>query len=307
MTKKLSKQLEKFVSIPSASSNEGEFAVYIQKYLKPYADNVYIDKVGNVIAHKGKPSLTIVAHIDKIGYMVSEMLPKNIVIVPLKKGKAISEEVWDVVVFGETKVKGKIKKSSNGKLKLIIKKSEQKLIKVGDYVELAPNFVKEGTSVISQGLDNKLGVLVGMEVFKKCKNITFIGSVQEEVDKLGARYAVGKLKPKKVIVLDVTYGSAGDVAKIGKGPAICLKDSIFPSKYMVEKLSTCAIEGGIPCQYEVVESGGSDAEGVIYQNLYTPVVFVGIPIKGMHTNKEKCDLKDLEKTIELLTKYSKVS
>lgn len=305
MNKDLIVKLKEMVNMPSVSGNETEFALWLKKDLSIYADKIYIDSVGNLVAIKGKPKVYIFSHMDKVGYMVSGKKDGVVKVVSMKKEKGYpGKQKWPVTIFGKNEVTGLLSQfSEKSDLQIKLNKKLSSEISIGDYVALTPNFkLKNNQVVISQGLDNKLGVLAAIEIFKKIKNIGFVATVQEETTKLGAKNAVWNLKPKSVFVIDVTYDEGKNI-KIGKGPAICLKDDLLPDKNLLGKLLKIATKHNFPHQVEVVESGGSDANAVYDANGFTPHVFVGIPIKFMHTPHETANLSDLKNSINLLTKF----
>lgn len=296
-------KLETLTSLPSISGNESCCAHWIKNELIGAADSITIDKVGNLVAIKGKPQTYIFAHMDKIGYMVSQKESNHIIVVPIKKKKNVNEKNWPVTIHCTEKVDGilKLKKES---LQIKLKKNQTNNISVGDFISLSPNFKASNKTITSQGLDNKLGVLAGIEAFKQSNNIGFVATVQEENTKLGAHFATTKLKPKSVIVLDVTYDEDKYI-KMGNGPTICLKDDLLADKNLIQKFISTAIKYNIPHQLEVIESGGSDANAVYNTNAFTPHVFVGIPIKNMHSPHETANINDLYNTINLLVNFFK--
>ena len=93
------------------------------------------------------------------------------------------------------------------------------------------------------------------------------------------------------------------MSAFGKGPSICIKDSVFSDKKMVDKLIQIAKKDNIPYQLEVLEKGGSDALG--FYDLFgaIPFVFVGIPVEFMHTAWEFASMKDVKNGIELVSNF----
>ena len=304
MNKNLINKLNKMVSIPSVSGNEAEFALWLKKDLSSFADKLYIDSVGNLIAIKGKPKVFVFSHMDKVGYIVSEKKSDLIKAIAIKKKKDIQEKKWPVTIYGKEPVFGLLSQVSNKEyLQIKVKKELITKVSIGDFVALTPNFNgMDKNIVISQGLDNKLGILSSIEIFKKSKNIGFVATVQEEITKLGAKNAAWALKPKAVIILDVTYDE-GKYIKIGKGPSICIKDDLLPDRNLLKGLLETVKNYNFPHQLEVIENGGSDANAVYDSHGFTPHLFIGIPIKFMHTPKETVNLKDLEVSVNLLIKY----
>ena len=296
------KQLKTLTAFPAVSGNEDALANWLKLSLRPIAKKVLIDKVGNVLATRGKPKITLVAHMDKVGYMISQINGKKILAVQLKKAKAIPPKgkKWSVIILGKVAVEAKLTSTNSG-LKVEVDDKKSPLIKVGDLVTLSPNFSVKNKQIISQGLDNCLGILAALKTFEKAKNICLIFTVQEEIGQLGARVATGSINSDAIIVLDTTYDE-GNI-KMGKGPALCLKDDIIFDKRLVNKLIETAKFKKIPYQLEVLESGGSDARAVREIDGTIPVVLVGIPIKNMHSPEEVSDLSDVIMTIKLLIKF----
>lgn len=309
MNLKMAKKLKKLTSFPSVSGNEGKLALWLKKEMEPFSKKTWIDPVGNLLAIKGKPKVAIFAHLDKVGYMISQIGKNEVRAVPLSKGKGLpGSNFWQVEILGKKKVKGLLYEKDKPEHKLaVIVENSLKDIAVGDFIALSPNFSLIADNLVySQGLDNKLGVLAAINIFMKSSNLAFVGTVKEEAFKLGAKIAARELKPKSAIILDVTYDENPQEnypIKVGKGPAICLKDDLLPDKSMVSKLTQCATKYNIKHQLEVLESGGSNAKEIYDLFAGIPFVFVGIPIKFMHTANEIGSLSDLGEAVELISHF----
>ena len=67
--------LKKLSEAQGPSGNESVVRTLIKKELKPYVDEMYTDKYGNLIARqKGKGvSVMLAAHMDEVGLMVGEV------------------------------------------------------------------------------------------------------------------------------------------------------------------------------------------------------------------------------------------
>jgi len=69
--------LERLVSTFSVSGNEGAVRNLIKSEIKEYVDEISIDRLGNLIAHKkGKashPKIMLASHMDEIGLMVKKI------------------------------------------------------------------------------------------------------------------------------------------------------------------------------------------------------------------------------------------
>ena len=65
--------IAKLTAIHGPSGRENAVAQAIAEIAKPYADDITIDTLGNVIVHKrgNGPKLMFAAHMDSIGLIVS--------------------------------------------------------------------------------------------------------------------------------------------------------------------------------------------------------------------------------------------
>lgn len=304
------KNLELLTSKPAVSGNEAEYSHFLKTLLVGIADNAYVDLVGNVIATKGTPKVYLFTHMDTIGFMVSSKEVGKLGIISIKeKGARPKDKSWAVnIQTAKLDIPAQISLMPDEKTLEIRHRGDGGAIQVGDFVSLNPNFSIKDTIVTSQALDNRLGILTALKVFENCKDIGFVSTVGEETTGKGALKAAWDLKPKAVVVLDATYDESeqGIIGpRCGKGPAVCLKDSLFPDPGLVEALKDAAKKENITLQFEVLETGFSDANRIHTAWGYTPFVFVGIPIKNMHSPYEIADISDVETTIKLLTRFFK--
>ena len=72
---------KKLVAAALPSGFESKVAEVITEIVKPYVDEVYIDALGNVIAHKKGPGKKIMmpAHMDTIGFMATYIDDKGFI------------------------------------------------------------------------------------------------------------------------------------------------------------------------------------------------------------------------------------
>lgn len=307
-------QLGILTKVASVSGFEEKFAQYLKGLLNPLASHTVIDKAGNVIAIKGRPHTYIFTHMDTIGFMVSSIEEGGLRVVSVKeKGAKPINQPWEVDIFAQNgAVKSTIFPAEDGKegpLRANDPGVKDNPVRVGDVIALTPNLkTQRQYFVSSQGLDNKLGILAAIEAFENSDNVGFVSTVQEETTGVGAFNAAWSIRPERVIVLDTTYDESdqGIVGPtIGNGPSICLKDSLFPDKIIVKGLRDTATQTGIPIQYEVLESGHSDANRVYNAWGHIPFAFLGIPIKNMHAPNEQADIRDVSQTARLISEFLK--
>lgn len=308
----LVKELEKLVSYPSTSGNEVSIHAHLKEMLGGYADKLWKDTKDNLIALKGKsPEVCLFAHVDKVGFMVQKIQGKSMVkVVQLKSSQKTVfpyGPIAPVVIThrGESTsfAEGLLINLSEEEKDLGVKVDDASKIAPGDIVSYKPNFSTQGNLVISQGLDNKAGLLVCLEAFKQAKSCVLVASAQEEMPSKLASVAASVLNPKMALVVDVTYTE--DSIKTGLGPTICLKDSVIPDLGVVKKLEKAAKEAKTPFQYEVLEEGGSEAGAVEKAGIGIPLCFVGIPLEHMHSPTEILYISDLNSSISLISTFLK--
>lgn len=64
--------LKRLVASPSISGYEKNIRNLLMKEIKPYVDEIKVDKIGNLICRKGSgpPKIMLTAHMDELGLMV---------------------------------------------------------------------------------------------------------------------------------------------------------------------------------------------------------------------------------------------
>ena len=67
--------LKDLVNAYGISGEETEIRNIIRKLMKDYVDEIHVDKIGNLIAHKkgSKPTVMLAAHMDEIGLIVKNI------------------------------------------------------------------------------------------------------------------------------------------------------------------------------------------------------------------------------------------
>jgi endoglucanase len=234
--------LKKLVEADSISGYEENIQDLMKKELKKYVDEVKVDRIGNVIAKKGKgsPVVMFAAHMDEIGLIVKyidkegfvffdkiggwdeRILPTRKVVVHGSKGK-----VFGVIGAKPIHLQEKDERKSPMKIKDMFidigARSEAEVkkagISVGDYITNHGTVEKLlGTKVTGHGFDNRIGCLTLIESAKRLKRFKgttyFVGTVKEELGLIGVRGSAFSINPDVLLALDT--GFAGDVPGITK-------------------------------------------------------------------------------------------
>ena len=327
--------LKKLVEAPSVSGFEENVRDYMQKQMKPYADEIRVDKVGNLIARKGKgkPVIMLAAHMDHIGLIVKYIEKEGFIrfdtlggwddrILLAQKINIYGSKEPVVGVIGakpphlmdREELKAPIKSKD-----LFIdvgakdKKSVEKAgISVGDFGRFRGEFntMLDG-KYTGQGFDNRAGCLVMMEAFKKLRTfkgtLYAVGTVQEELGLVGVRGSAFGINPDMMIALDTTIG--GDVPgvspheqpiKLSDGPTINIKDAIIVSNPQIRKMLTeTAKKNKIKYQIEIMKGGACDASVLPMIREGIPSGSILVPTRYIHSPVEVVDSKDIDSAIAL--------
>ncbi|HHW02735.1 MAG TPA: M42 family metallopeptidase [Thermoanaerobacterales bacterium] len=321
--KKLLKELtESF----GPSGSEDKIRETIIERLKPFADSIKVDKMGNIIAQKGTSGerLMLAAHMDEIGIIVTNIDDKGFLrfsnVGGISPFTLIGERVifanGTVGVFGLEKMDD-MKELKINKMFLDIgaksgEEAKQK-IKIGDMGTFYRECIISGDCIISKALDDRAGCAVLIKVLEQLKKpryqTFFVFTVQEEVGLRGAKTSSFGVDPDLAIAVDVTpTGDTPEASKmaveLGKGPAIKVKDnSIISHPRIKDALISAATQKKVPYQLEVLEYGGTDSGAIHLSRSGVPSGGLSIPTRYVHTPSEMVNLKDMYLAVELLAGF----
>lgn len=327
--------LRRLLETPSLSGYEEKATWEFIKYLggggTDFFNNAWSEK------GTGKMKVLIEAHIDQIGLQVQLITEDGCLHVNrvggIDKKVLPGTKVW----IGENKIPGVIGKKpihceeSNERKNVIelesllvdigasSKKEVEDLgIGVGTLVSfvLEPNleFGPKKDKIMSPGLDDKIGVYIVSEVFKRVDNpnITLVAgaSAQEETGLRGSGVLTRRVEPDLSISLDVTFCAVEGVKKeevgdvmLGRGPVIMHGSDKSPR--IAKALKDIAKREGIPYQEAVSGPNGTNTANIQESARNCETYLISIPNKNMHTQVEVCDWNDVENTIKLLAEFLK--
>ncbi len=317
-------QLAKKIITPFGPSGREEgIAAIIAEEIKGYVDEVRVDALGNLIAHKkgtGK-KLMFAAHIDQIGLMVTDTDDKGFVRFTPVGGFSPHRLLDQRVVFanGVQGVVSAEKIEDYGKLSLdkmyidvaaLSKEEAQQKVSIGDMCVMFPNYYENDKCVMSGALDDRIGAYILIEAIKAQKNAGndcyYVFTVQEEVGLRGAKTSGYAIDPDICVALDVT--GTGDcpngvkmAVKLGGGAAIKIKDASILCHPAIKKLMTeRAIAHGIKYQYEILEFGGTDSGAVHLSRGGVPSGVISIPTRWLHGPNETAAKADIVECVKLV-------
>lgn len=309
------------------SGHEDDVRKVILNEVKPFADEVRVDALGNLIVRK-KPSvgaknpkkIMLAAHMDEIGIIVSHID---------KKGFARFTNIGGT--FGRYTLGARVRfldgtpgvvgydRLEQMDATLPINKMyidvgatsrENCPIKVGDVAAFERPFIEMGDRLVAKSMDDRTGVVVLIETLRTIKStpndLYFVFTTQEEVGLRGAGVAAFGVDPDIGIAVDVT--PTGDtpsslkmVMELGKGPCVKFRDTgMLSDPRIVDWMIKAAEKAKIPYQREVLLVGSTDASQIQTSRAGVMTGALSIPVRYVHSASEMIDYNDLKNSVKLL-------
>ena len=305
------------------SGREDKIREAIKKEISPYADEVIVDAMGNLIARKrgnGK-KIMFAAHMDEIGYFATHITEKGFIKVSPIGGINYLSSSYATVV-SESGVVGLLAPSKADEMPKTenvyidigakTKRQAEKRVKIGDYFVHTPSLKRTiGTRYIGRPFDDRIGCAVLIETLKGIKSsendLYFVFTVQEEVGCRGAKPATYAIEPEIAIAVDVTRTDdkpSSDTlnVKIGEGATIKIKDaSVICNVELVNRMRELARENNVKFQNEMLSKGGTDTSSMQIARRGCMAGAISIPCGFIHTCNEMIDINDAREAVKLAT------
>jgi tetrahedral aminopeptidase len=325
--------IKKLVETAAPSGYEAPVRELIRAEIEPYADEIRVDPMGNLIARKGQGGQKIMlsAHMDEIGVMVTHIDENGFIRFISLGGVNPLTCIGTRVRFlnGQAGVIHMERLEEPGRVppleKLFIDvgatSKEQVLLRVGDAGVFEAPFLDLGDRLVSKAMDDRIAVAVLVETMRKLSQagsaspheLHFVFSVQEEVGLRGATTAAYGVDPELGLAVDVTR--TGDTPRsikmevaLGKGPAIKVRDSgMLADPRVVNWMVQKAEEKKLPYQLEVLEAGTTDARAMQISRAGVPAGCLSIPCRYIHSPSETVDYSDVQNAVNLLVELLKDS
>ncbi len=323
--------LKELANLSGVSGNEGAVRDFIISKISPYADDITVDTIGNVIAlKKGNESKKIMlsAHMDEVGFIISEITDKGYLKFQTVGGIDTRTILAKRLLIGENKTLGVIgmkavhlqKQSEREEIPEIKdlfidigakdKESAEKLVKLGDYAVFETEFEMLGeNAVMAKALDDRAGCAILAELIKNpVKYDTyFCFTAQEEVGLRGARLAASRICPDIALVVEATscsdvYGFEPheSVTKFNGGAAVTFMDrTTIVDNDLRKKLYDMAKRANITVQYKCSTSGGNDAGRVHLTANGIKTASISVPCRYIHSAASVASISDINAVYEL--------
>jgi len=328
--------LKQICETPGAPGFEQRIRKLIIKEVSPFADEVTVDAMGNIIAlKKGKEGkrVMVAAHMDEISFIVTHIDEDGFIRVHTLGGfdpKTLTSQ--RVIIHGRKDIVGVMgskpihlmKPDERSKAPQIEdyfvdvgmgREEIEKYVSVGDPITRERQLIEMGACVNSKSIDNRVSVFILIEVFRELEkqavpyDVYGVFTVQEEVGMRGAITSTLAINPDFGFGLDTTiaYDVPGAkphemVTQLGQGVAIKIMDSSAISDYrMVNYLKELAKKSAIKWQPEILPRGGTDTAGIQRYGKNGAICgAISIPTRHIHQVIEMAHKEDIRNAIELL-------
>lgn len=328
--------LKKLTEATGPSGFEDEVRNIIAEQVRPFADRLYTDTLGNLFVEKNMASpgkkVMICAHMDEVALMIvhieeSGMLrfrpiggidPRVLVSKPVSIG---AKKIYGIIGAKPYHLQSSDERETPIDLQDLFidigakdRTDAEKYVKPGDlavftteYEEIAPRVAK------GKSFDDRVGCAILIELLKKSFQLPLVGvfTVQEEVGLRGAGPAAFALQPDLALVLEATVCfdvidavPHGEGTRMGHGPALTLIDSAtLAHRRMLQALVQTAEKNGIPYQFRRVSGGGNDAGRIHLSRAGVAVGALSVPTRYIHSPVQLIHLDDVHHTLRLLEAF----
>jgi putative aminopeptidase FrvX len=331
------------LNTPSPAGFESEGQKVWMNYVGSFADSLESDAYGNAWAtlngDGSSARVMLEAHADEIGFMIQNITEDGFLYVTRiggsdraiargKRLKILGDKGPVVAVIGNTAIH--IREKENDKIPEVHElqldigaNSKEEVeghgIRVGHpaiYSDSAEELLHG--RMIGRAIDNRIGGFILSQVLanltseapRPAATVLAVNAIQEELGGSGMKMISYRLEPSVAVVLDVTHATDtpgidrnkhGSI-KLGNGPTVTHGTANHPE--VVKRLIALANELEIPIQHEASSrSTGTDTDHVYPMRGGVPSALLSIPLRYMHSTVEMVDLRDVERSIVLLTHF----
>jgi endoglucanase len=321
--------IQKFVEVPGPSGYEHLIRDVVRAEVEAYADEIWVDNLGNLIARKGRKAenglrVMLAGHIDEIGVIVTHIdengYARFTTIGGVRPHNCYGGRVRFlnglIGVIGVERADDPGKVASFDKMYIDVGASSSKdhPLRVGDVAAFERPFLDLGKRLVSKAMDDRISAAIMVEALRQMQEqkitspheLFFVFSVQEEVGTRGATTAAYALEPDLGVALDVTL--SGDTPRgirmaveLGAGPAIKVRDSgMLSDPRVVAWMERTARQAKLPYQIEILDGGSTDARAIQLSRAGVPSGCISIPCRYVHSPSEMVDFDDVQNSVKLL-------
>jgi putative aminopeptidase FrvX len=315
------------------SGCEQEVRKLIIEAVRPYADRVYTDVLGNLYVeanlHLAGPKIMLCAHMDEVGLMIVQIEDNGLLKFRAVGGIDHRILLAKVVKIGPHRIPGVIGakaihlQSPEERTKPLpieqlyidigarSREEAEEVVSIGDYAVFATDYRElENGRACAKAFDDRIGCAVLIEVLKACRQqpLVCVFTVQEEIGLRGAGVAAYRVQPEIAIVIEGTIcfdvvgaPSHGQGTIQGRGPALSIMDaSTIANRSFLQTMKRVAEMNGIPYQIRRAVAGGNDVGAIHLSREGVRAGAISIPTRYIHAPAQIISLDDYRNTIRLV-------
>uniref|UniRef100_A0A7C5RJI0 M42 family peptidase n=1 Tax=Fervidobacterium thailandense TaxID=1008305 RepID=A0A7C5RJI0_9BACT len=327
------KFLRELTELKGVSGFEDDVREFIKEKIKDKVDEVFVDRMGNLIALKkgsgGGKRILLDAHMDEVGFMVTNINEDGTLSfspvggvdprVVIGKKVIVGKDVEGIIGYKAIHIQrdGYLNAPKYHELKIDIgaksKAEAERSVKIGDQVTFSTIYEEVSDFVIAKALDDRCGCSILMDLIYSeltiPHDVYFAFTVQEETGLRGPAILAEQLQADVAIAVETTTsGDDPELEKqlwsthLGDGPAITFMHSGYVvSKDIFDKLVEVAKKHGIPFQYKMRTVGGTNARRYALTGI--PAGVVSVPARYIHSPVSVIKKSDYENTVRLLKAF----
>lgn len=324
-------------ALSGVASFEDPVRDYLMEQAKPYADEMRVDALGNLIVFKKGAKntgnkLMLCAHMDEVGLIIKRITDDGYLkfapIGGIDRRVLIGKRVyvgWNRVpgIIGLKAVhlttaeeRGKVPRLEEYYLDIGAKDKEEAeaLVSLGDFAVFENECMEFGNGMFkAKAIDDRVGCAVMLKMLQRelPMDCVFAFTVQEEVGTRGAFGAAFSVTPEIALVLETTTaadlpGLKGQkrVCAPGQGPVISLMDGgTIYDKELFQLMCNTADAAGIPWQVKHYIAGGNDSRVVQRTKGGVRVAGLSAAVRYLHAPTSVGAVKDFEQMLTLTSDF----
>jgi endoglucanase len=301
--------------------------------VKPYADEITVDSLGNLIVFKKgekrrKKPLMVCAHMDEVGFGVRSITEDGMLKLTPAGNVDPRVLIGRRMRVGEKKIRGVIPikaihlttpeerkvapdlKSLYVDIGSTSKAQTEALVQIGDPVMFDSTFIEFGDRCAkSKAFDDRVGCAVMIKMLEQALpfDTWFVFSVGEEIGGGGARVAANRIEPGACLVIEgTTAADMPDIPQHGRstsqrmGAAVSVVDSgTVYNRQLRDRITMAADKAGIKWQYRASANGGTDAEAIHTAAGGALAFGLSAPTRYIHSACNVVYLPDLDEVLKM--------
>ena len=318
--------MKELCALPGPSGCEDAVRAFVLKRVKPFADEIRTDAIGNVMVfRKGRKALdrpvALCAHMDEVGVIIKKITedgmlkfgfvggvdPRVVIGRPVRFGDVPGVIGIKAVHLTTAAERRTMPKTKNLYIDIgaTSRAAAEKLVSLGDYGVFDSAVVEFGDGLIkAKAIDDRVGCAALLRLLEDEPPVDtwFCFTVQEETGLRGAASMAFALDPGFAMVLEGT--TAADLAEVKGADAVCrvrggvvlpfMDGATIYDAALFELLRDACIRRGIPWQTKTRIAGGTDAGRIHRSRAGVRVCAAAAPVRYIHSPSSVAAKADCE-------------